>query len=78
MTMHALVIDDSRAMRMLLRRMLTGMGFEVSEAPDGQADLDALTSGSHPDLVLVDWHMPKLEGIDFVAAAATRSWATPA
>lgn len=69
MTMQALVIDDSRAMRMLLRRMLTRLGFDVAEAADGVAGLAALAAGAHPDVVLVDWHMPEMEGIDFVAAA---------
>lgn len=66
--MLALVIDDSRAMRMVLRRMLTGMGFEVMEAAGGPEALQLMTTGNHPDVVLVDWHMPEMEGIDVVAA----------
>lgn len=69
MTKQALVIDDSRAMRMMLRRMLVSLGFEVAEADDGRAGLAALAAGAPPDVVLVDWHMPEMEGIDFVAAA---------
>lgn len=66
--MLALVIDDSRAMRMVLRRILTGLGFDVSEAAGGPPALELLAAGEHPDLVLVDWHMPEMEGIDVVAA----------
>lgn len=66
--MLALVIDDSRAMRMVLRRMLTGLDFEVMEASGGPEALQLLAAGNQPDLVLVDWHMPEMEGIDVVAA----------
>jgi two-component system chemotaxis response regulator CheY len=66
--MRALVVDDSRAMRMILSRMLDRLGFEVDEAADGPAGLDYLGSGVVPDLMLVDWHMPVMEGIDFVKA----------
>lgn len=64
--MQALVVDDSRAMRMILRRMLAPQGFDVVEAPDGQAALHLLDGGLNPDLMLVDWHMPGMEGIDLV------------
>ncbi len=66
--MQALVIDDSRAMRMVLARMLSGLGFEVQDAPDGPAALDLIRAGATPDLVMVDWHMPQMEGIEVVAA----------
>lgn len=65
----ALVIDDSRAMRMVLSRMLTGLGADVTQAVDGRDGLVKLAAGEAFDLVLVDWHMPEMEGIDFVAAA---------
>lgn len=65
---HALVIDDSRAMRMILSRTLVGLGFEVSEAGDGQAALDKVAAGPVPDVCLVDWNMPVMNGLDFVTA----------
>lgn len=67
--MIAMVIDDSRAMRMMMGRMLATLGFEVVEAGNGQEGLDQLSAGAQPDVVLVDWHMPVMAGIDFVAAA---------
>ena len=66
--MHALVIDDSRAMRLILGRMLRELGFQVREAPDGAEGLEVLTAGPEPDLVLVDWNMPGMTGIDFIEA----------
>lgn len=65
--MKALVVDDSRAMRMILAVILRKMSIDVSEAADGAAALDALADG--PDVVLVDWHMPVMSGLDFVVAA---------
>ena len=64
--MHALIIDDSKAMRMILRKILQQMGFETTEAGDGQAGLDALQSSADLDVVLVDWNMPVLNGLEFV------------
>ncbi|HVS69418.1 MAG TPA: response regulator [Mycobacteriales bacterium] len=66
--MQALVIDDSRAMRLIIRRILETEGFEVREAGDGQEALDLLASQPKPDLALVDWNMPVLDGLEFVSA----------
>ena len=66
--MHALVIDDAKTMRMLLRRMLGALGFEVAEAADGAEGLRELRRLSHIDLVLVDCNMPGLDGFAFVQA----------
>ena len=66
--MLALVIDDSRAMRMILKRILVGCGFEVVEAADGQQALDTVAAGPVPDLALVDWNMPVMNGLEFVTA----------
>ena len=68
--MHAIVIDDSRAMRMILRRIVGQLGFEVVEAEDGRAALDLLGGMAEvPALALVDWNMPNMNGLEFVAAA---------
>ena len=66
--MHSLVIDDSRAMRLILGRMLRDLGFEVAEASNGREGLERLTAGPTPDLVLVDWNMPEMTGIEFLEA----------
>ena len=67
--MRALVLDDSRAMRMILGRILREVGFEVTEAADGREGLDVLSKGPVPDLALIDWNMPNMNGLEFVAAA---------
>ena len=74
-TMQALIIDDSRAMRSILRRTLQPLGFEVLEAGHGQEALDHLESGSHPVVCLVDWNMPVMNGLDFILAVRKqREW----
>ena len=65
--MYALIIDDSRAMRRILRQIVEPLGFRILEAGEGQEGLDRL--GEHyPDveLTLVDWNMPVMNGLDFV------------
>ena len=66
--MRALVIDDSRAMRTIIRRILAGAGFEVFEAGDGQAALDRLGELGAVDLCCIDWNMPVMNGYEFVRA----------
>jgi two-component system chemotaxis response regulator CheY len=67
---QAIVIDDSRAMRMILRRIVGQFGFEVVEAEDGQAALDLLGSLDEvPRLALIDWNMPRMTGLEFVSHA---------
>ena len=62
-----LVVDDSRVVRKLARRMLEANGFTVTEAEDG---LQALEACRHalPDGVLLDWNMPVMNGIDCLRA----------
>jgi two-component system, chemotaxis family, chemotaxis protein CheY len=55
-------------MRMILRRIMHSAGFEVAEAADGRQGLDALTGGPLPDVALVDWNMPGIDGLGFVNA----------
>jgi two-component system chemotaxis response regulator CheY len=67
--MQALVVDDSRAMRAILTRLMTGLGFDVVQAPDGAEALELLDGGLRPDVALVDWNMPVMDGLSFVQAA---------
>lgn len=68
--MHALVIDDSRTMRMMLARQLQSLGFDVLQAGDGQEALEVLEEhrGDLPVLATVDWNMPVMNGLEFVHA----------
>lgn len=64
---RAMVIDDSRAMRMILSRALAASGFSVVQAPDGRQGLDALhRERDRIELVLVDWNMPEMNGLEFI------------
>jgi len=67
--MRAMVIDDSRAMRLILKRIAGQLGFEVSEAANGREAMDLLDADdSPPDLALVDWNMHEMNGLEFVTA----------
>lgn len=66
--MRALVIDDSSAMRTLLRRLLRDLSFDVTEAPDVATALERLGPLGIPELALVDWNLPGGSGIEFVRA----------
>jgi two-component system chemotaxis response regulator CheY len=73
--MHALVIDDSRAMRRIITGILEKLGFEVSQAGHGLEGLEVLNSGCVPDLACVDWNMPVMDGLQFVSAVrANPAW----
>lgn len=69
---HALVIDDSRVMRKLLGRLLEQLGFAVREAGDGAEGLQILGNGPLPQLALVDWNMPNMNGVDMIRAVRAR------
>jgi two-component system chemotaxis response regulator CheY len=67
--MLALVLDDSRAMRLILRRIMAECGFEVMEAGDGRQALEAVAASPVvPDVALIDWNMPVMNGLEFVQA----------
>lgn len=66
--MRALIIDDSKAMRSILGRMLRELNFEVVEAANGKEALDQLRGTGKVDLALVDWNMPEMSGFDFIRA----------
>lgn len=66
--MRALVIDDSRAMRMMVKNILKQLSVESLEAANGLEGLERLKNYAELDFVLVDWHMPEMDGCDFVRA----------
>jgi two-component system chemotaxis response regulator CheY len=64
--MRALVIDDSRAMRSILKGILTSLDFEVVEASDGQQAIRTLADDRGFDVALVDWNLPVMNGLEIV------------
>jgi two-component system chemotaxis response regulator CheY len=68
----AIVIDDSRATRVILKRTLSAQGFEVLEAGDGRQAIDELEKTGPIDLALVDWNMPVMTGYEFIVEIRSR------
>jgi two-component system chemotaxis response regulator CheY len=64
---RAIVVDDSRAMRAILRRALEEQGFQVFDAGHGKEALERLARIRVPDLALIDWNMPEMNGIELIA-----------
>lgn len=64
--MKALVIDDSRTMRRIVKNILINVGYEVFEAGDGQEALGVLENEGGINLCCIDWNMPVMDGLTFV------------
>ncbi len=62
-----LVVDDSKVIRKVARHILETLDFDVREASDGREALD-LCLASPPDVILLDWNMPVMSGMDFLRA----------
>ena len=60
-----LIVDDSKIVRMVARKILEGLNFEIAEAEDGQQALDACMA-EMPTAVLLDWNMPVKNGLEFL------------
>ncbi len=60
-----LIVDDSKTIRTVARRLFEELEFHAEEAEDGQQALDACLR-EMPDVILLDWHMPNMNGIEFL------------
>jgi two-component system chemotaxis response regulator CheY len=60
-----LVVDDSRVIRKVARRILEGLGFEIAEAADG-VEAMAWCRTAMPEAILLDWNMPVMDGLSFL------------
>jgi two-component system chemotaxis response regulator CheY len=60
-----LIVDDSRIIRKVARRIVEALGYEVDEAADG-AEALAYCTGAMPDVLLIDWNMPVMDGLSFL------------
>ena len=70
--MKVLVVDDSSPIRMILNRMLRDMGYAVLEATHGKEALAQLDANPDIRLILLDWNMPEMNGIEFLEAIQGR------
>jgi two-component system, chemotaxis family, chemotaxis protein CheY len=71
--MRFLVVDDSSTMRRIIINTLNKLGHQdVQEAGNGKEGLDRLTTGP-VDMIITDWNMPEMSGIDFVRAVRSTS-----
>jgi two-component system, chemotaxis family, chemotaxis protein CheY len=67
MTEKALIVDDSKTIRMVLRSIMDDLGYEVCEAVDGKDALKVIeTEKAAVTLVLTDWNMPVMNGLDLI------------
>ena len=62
---YCLIVDDSRVVRKVARRILEDLEFEIEEAADGKLALEACQRRL-PDVVLLDWNMPVMNGLEFL------------
>ena len=62
-----LVVDDSKVIRKVARHILEGLDFAVAEAADGREALDHCVA-TPPDVILLDWNMPVMSGMEFLRA----------
>ncbi len=61
----AMVVDDSKIVRKVTRRILETIGYEISEAEDGKIALEVFAA-NQPELIMLDWHMPVMNGLEFL------------
>jgi len=71
--MRALVVDDSSAMRAILRMALKKQDFEVMEAKHGLDALSVLAAAPPFDLILIDWNMPEMDGFELLRRIRTEA-----
>lgn len=69
--MKILIVDDSKAMRTLLRFYVSELKLETTTAEDGCNALEVLKGEPDVDVALVDWDMPRMNGLEFVRAVRT-------
>lgn len=70
---NCLVVDDSKVIRKVARHILESLDLSVREAVDGQDALTQCEAGV-PDVVLLDWNMPNMSGLDFLKELTSRDY----
>lgn len=67
----AMVVDDSGIVRRVSRGIMEALGYEVCEAEDGQKAVEVFAA-NQPSLIMLDWHMPVMNGIEFIRELRAR------
>ena len=62
---HCLIVDDSRVVRTVARRILESLSYSVDEVEDGMTGLRACRE-KMPDLIFLDWNLPEMKGLEFI------------
>lgn len=75
--MTAIVVDDSKTMRSILGDMLKELGFRITEAENGADAVAKLEGGPVPDLALIDWRMPGMDGYELLQRLGTDATVKP-
>lgn len=72
MAHHILLVDDEDDVRLVLEDLFTSRGYRISQAADGAAAIEYLKAcpeGEYPDLLLADYQMPNMDGIEFLTSS---------
>jgi two-component system chemotaxis response regulator CheY len=72
--MRALIVDDSRFVRSFVRGLLEEKGIDCTEADDGRAGIEIVESRGPFDLVLIDWNMPNMNGLEMLQQMRARGF----
>ncbi len=70
--MRALVVDDAKVARIMVARMMTELGFEVTQAEHGKDAMEKLDPDNLPRAVVTDWNMPEMDGAELARALRAR------
>jgi two-component system chemotaxis response regulator CheY len=70
---RALVVDDSRVIRTIISRALVELGFQAEEAANGREAIERLEKGPAPAVVMVDWNMPEVNGLEMVKTVRAKA-----
>lgn len=72
---RALVVDDSRVIRIIINRSLQELGFQSEEVCNGREAIERLQGNDLPAVIMIDWNMPELNGLEMVKAVrANPAW----
>ena len=75
--MKVMLVDDSKTMRNIQKGVMTQLGYtDIVEATDGQDALSQVFAAA-PDLILLDWNMPNMDGLTFLKAFRQKNTTTP-